>query len=178
MRSASFLAITSKKRRSATKLGDKVLQISQLTVSCATGKNAKISRLSSSKLQSLMVMKLKYFPTLILSALASYAPQAYSSDWWSGSQKQSLNSEMTYIGTDFYNGQGQLVLTCTRRGPKAEVILHKSKLSSGILFKMQVDKSKWIKNANNPKYNNAFETYMIHHLTAAMKKRSRNTPNH
>lgn len=115
-------------------------------------------------------MRLKKHTPLILAFFTLHSPLAFSGDWWSGSQRTSFDTETKYIGTDLYAGHGQIVLSCTRQGPKAKVILNKSRLSSGILFEMQVDNKNWIKNANRPQYNNSFETYMIHHLIEPMKK--------
>jgi len=99
------------------------------------------------------------------------ATKAYSSgDWWSGTEKQSYNKNNVLIGTNLYKGEGELVLSCHGGEIKADITLRKSRVSSGIVFKITVDNGAWIKNGNRPEYTNSFTTYMFHHLVDDMKK--------
>ncbi|MGE6384036.1 MULTISPECIES: hypothetical protein [Alteromonadales] len=116
-------------------------------------------------------MKTVSINIFLLMAFLSVKPAYSASDWWSGVEKQSYNNDKIYIGTKLYQGEGELVLSCSRRGVKAEVTFLKSRLNPrGILFKVIVDDGKWIKNSNAPEYSNSFETYMFHNLVDSMKK--------
>lgn len=99
------------------------------------------------------------------------AIKAYSSgDWRSFSEKQSYNKNKVFIGTKLYKGEGELVLICRGRELKADITFYKSRVNSGIVFKIIVDDGMWVKNANRHAYNNSFTTYMFHRLLNDMKK--------